>query len=272
MEFLLEDVDGVVLDAIVEIEPAALVLHSRGGTKGSGNAQNVDYAKALRLILSRLNTSAIRMVRAWVDSGPARKLPLEEREIFSADDSSVSAKEIFTLLSKRMQAVGRRPSVGPAKGNSNKRIRIALSSGTVGEIEALLGAFPKENIEREQDRVRKAAATLARSILQTIEDADGRTLERRAKMKSTDLDRTQLEKHIRELISRQQGRCALSGIELELPGEVVDPDLKASPDRIDSDLGYTRGNIQIVCWFINRWKSDDTNSNFIRLLQRVRNI
>jgi hypothetical protein len=28
-------------------------------------------------------------------------------------------------------------------------------------------------------------------------------------------------------------------------------------------------NIQIVCWFINRWKNDDSDANFKKLLERI---
>lgn len=58
--------------------------------------------------------------------------------------------------------------------------------------------------------------------------------------------------------------CALSGLQLDLSGS--DPDLAPSLDRIDSKHHYEAGNLQVVARFINRWKSDDEQSNFVRLL------
>ena len=113
------------------------------------------------------------------------------------------------------------------------------------------------------------AKGLADSIFKTVSQSNGQVAERRVKDKSTDMDRHELEAHLSQLIREQKGRCALSGLPFSLPGPSVDADLKPSPDRINSDEGYNRDNIQVVCWFINRWKSDDSNPNFMRLLELV---
>lgn len=63
------------------------------------------------------------------------------------------------------------------------------------------------------------------------------------------------------------GICAVTGLELDFSGR--DPDLAPSLDRIDSDGDYEPGNVQVVAWFVNRWKSDDSQENFARLLQLV---
>ena len=39
---------------------------------------------------------------------------------------------------------------------------------------------------------------------------------------------------------------------------------------IDSDAHYAEGNLQIVCRFANRWKNNDQDSNFRRLIAAVR--
>ncbi|MBT2336545.1 hypothetical protein J7E49_21860 [Variovorax paradoxus] len=62
--------------------------------------------------------------------------------------------------------------------------------------------------------------------------------------------------------------CALSGLKMEMSRN--DPDLTPSLDRIDSSKHYEPGNLQVVARFINRWKSDDDESNFLRLLDLVR--
>ena len=48
------------------------------------------------------------------------------------------------------------------------------------------------------------------------------------------------------------------------------PDLAPSLDRIDSSKHYEPGNLQVVARFINRWKSDDEQENFLRLLKLVK--
>ena len=113
------------------------------------------------------------------------------------------------------------------------------------------------------------AYELAGSILSTVSGSNGQIVERRVKPKTTSMSRLELEAHIAELIYAQKGLCALTGLPLDLFPNVVDREMKASPDRIDSDLGYEKGNIQVVCWFVNRWKSDDSDANFRRLLSRL---
>lgn len=115
----------------------------------------------------------------------------------------------------------------------------------------------------------KAAFVMADGILSTVAGANGQVVERRVKPKSTSMDRFQLEAHLVELIRAQKGLCALTGLPFELPPNATDHDMMASPDRIDSDLGYEKGNIQVVCWFANRWKGDDSDANFRRLLARI---
>lgn len=65
----------------------------------------------------------------------------------------------------------------------------------------------------------------------------------------------------------EPGTCAVTNLALDLSG--ADPDLAPSLDRIDSDGHYEPGNVQIVAWFVNRWKSDDSQANFERLLRLV---
>ena len=80
----------------------------------------------------------------------------------------------------------------------------------------------------------------------------------------------ELRQHIAELIEHQARRCALTGLSLHFAGDVdADLDRVASLDRKDSDGHYAPGNLQVVCRFANRWKSDDTNENFLRLIELI---
>lgn len=68
---------------------------------------------------------------------------------------------------------------------------------------------------------------------------------------------------IRELNTRQNGRCAISNIPLNwipssrLEGQICPFD-RASIDRINPKLGYTKGNIQLVIDMANRAKGSHT--------------
>ncbi len=122
-----EGEDGEPLDAAVTVYPSSFVLHSRGGSKGSKNETNLDYSQALRLILRRLSDSETPIQAVWVDSAPVQAMPIADRTILTKDEASASAASIFTLLSRRMQAIGRAPTSKSSHGNSNKRIRFNFS-------------------------------------------------------------------------------------------------------------------------------------------------
>jgi len=72
--------------------------------------------------------------------------------------------------------------------------------------------------------------------------------------------------HVAELMA--SGRCAITGLILD--ESMQDPELMPSLDRIDSNRHYEPGNLQVVARFVNRWKSDDSATNFARLLKLIR--
>ena len=92
----------------------------------------------------------------------------------------------------------------------------------------------------------------------------------RPKHKTIDLYGEELEQHILELLVDQDGLCKITGFPLQYDGASSDREMLCSLDRIDSDEGYRRGNLQIVCNFINRWKSNEGDANFRRLIARLR--
>lgn len=67
---------------------------------------------------------------------------------------------------------------------------------------------------------------------------------------------------------RQNGKCALSGVEMTF--ETGDLTL-TSLDRIDSDIGYTQPNIQFVCWYANKMKQDLNQDKFIEFCKLIGN-
>lgn len=82
--------------------------------------------------------------------------------------------------------------------------------------------------------------------------------------------RHELEGIIKKLIDDQKGLCALTGLPLQWQGDAEDTAMLASLDRIDSDGHYSDGNLQVVCRFVNGWKSNSPDGEFRRLLGIVR--
>ena len=76
---------------------------------------------------------------------------------------------------------------------------------------------------------------------------------------------------LHELWTKQGGRCKLSGLNMtfrKTPEEVrnsAHARYLVSVDRIDSDVNYTKDNIQLVCSVVNFMKRDLTDGEFIKL-------
>lgn len=107
---------------------------------------------------------------------------------------------------------------------------------------------------------------MAESVNKTVGASGGQRIQN-IKSKSTNMTTSQLEELMSILIEEQNYRCALTGLKLS-NGE--DGQLVPSPDRIDSNGQYIKGNIQIVCKFANFWKSNQGNDEFLRLIKLVR--
>lgn len=75
-----------------------------------------------------------------------------------------------------------------------------------------------------------------------------------------------------DLYILQKGQCALTGWIMETQSftfgknEIRDT---MSLDRIDSRIGYVRGNVQLVCWQVNIAKSDLLPHDFMNLCKSV---
>lgn len=143
---------GGLLDATVELEPGAIIVLSRGGTRGTPGASNQDYAAALRLMLRRLLASRRVITGVWVDSLPVQSMSRPDRQILDQTDFPADAETIFSLLGRRMERIGKAPGSDPEKGNRNKRIRIELAGGSVEEITSIIGAKPDGEAPRTAAR------------------------------------------------------------------------------------------------------------------------
>ena len=121
------DDSGVPIDAHFEVRSGELVLHSRGGTRGTAHARNTDYQAALRLILDRFRRSGLKIADAWVDSRHVERLPIRQRRVLFPDDAGLSVDELYTKLSRRMASIGRDPDLPSGKGNRTRRLRFAFA-------------------------------------------------------------------------------------------------------------------------------------------------
>jgi hypothetical protein len=64
--------------------------------------------------------------------------------------------------------------------------------------------------------------------------------------------------------------CPVLGIPLTLRND-GNKDSSPSLDRIDSNKGYIKGNIQIISWRANNLKADGTLEEFIKLVEFMKN-
>lgn len=104
----------------------------------------------------------------------------------------------------------------------------------------------------------------------TVAASNGQQVLRTIKNKELRIPEGNLEPYLDALLEAQEGLCAITGLQLQFLGDEDDKEMLCSLDRIDSDGHYEVGNLQIVCRFVNRWKSDDDDRQFRRLLELVR--
>lgn len=120
------------------------------------------------------------------------------------------------------------------------------------------------------DARRRAVVRMVMTARDTVAQANGQQVLRTIKRKEIRFTTPQqFEEYVAALIASQDGLCAITGLELQFDGDHDDPALLCSLDRIDSDGHYEAGNLQVVCKFINRWKSDAKDAEFRRLIQLV---
>jgi hypothetical protein len=76
-------------------------------------------------------------------------------------------------------------------------------------------------------------------------------------------DVTTLTSFLKNLYEKQNGKCAISGMPLELQIGTKKPNPnKCSVDRINSNRGYNHRNVWLVCWWVNQMKMDMTMDVF----------
>ena len=116
----------------------------------------------------------------------------------------------------------------------------------------------------------KSIAEIKYSVGKTVFNSNGQVVPTTVKNKELHMSDAELDKLIRELLGIQEDRCAITGLPLQFRGTQTDENMLPSLDRIDSKGHYARGNLQIVCRFINFWKQASDDGEFRRLVSVLR--
>ena len=103
------------------------------------------------------------------------------------------------------------------------------------------------------------------SVQSTVANSNGQIVLKTVKNKELRMEPEELERHLAALLVQQDYKCALTGIPMQPHGAQTDKNLKPSLDRVDSNGHYEKGNLQVVCQFINFWKGASDNEEFKQL-------
>jgi 5-methylcytosine-specific restriction protein A len=142
----ISDSDGAALDAKVEVEDGAIIVHSRGGAFGKPNLRNPDHRKALRAIIERLGANDVTPSGVWLDSRVAQSWPDADRRLLDAAELDLPIDQVVTLIGQRGAGKGREDGAA-GHGNSTKRVRIGVPGASIEQLAILLGAAtPASNL------------------------------------------------------------------------------------------------------------------------------
>lgn len=164
MQITISDDDGNALNAKIDVEPEAIILHSRGGARGKPNERNSDYQPALRTILKRLHASDAVASGVWLDSRVVQHWPMADRQLIEASDFDRPLDDLVSLIGRSGLTKGQ--TKGTNGGNSTKRILIGVPGKSAIELQALL--HPRPTARRE---ARLSAEVLRRVSLEMIDEA-----------------------------------------------------------------------------------------------------
>jgi len=114
----------------------------------------------------------------------------------------------------------------------------------------------------------RAAYRMVMTAMSTAAQANGQTVMRTVKNKDNGfISESEFLAYVEALLVSQENLCAITSLPLQLDGAETDREMLPSLDRIDSDGHYEAGNLQVVCAFVNRWKSDGSDPEFRRLVR-----
>jgi hypothetical protein len=140
------DDSSQILDAEFDVDPrdgggASIVFHARYGTRGSGREVNIDYLRALEVVLARLTTLNASITAIEVDSRVARGLPFEERLLpLTYPVHLVEGMDLGRLrrdVTEAQRRIARESTAKAVGGNNHKRIRISVTFSANTELDVV---------------------------------------------------------------------------------------------------------------------------------------
>lgn len=177
---------------------------------------------------------------------------------------------------KAARAAGIMPGGDPAtfvREEQEKTFEWAASAPVAWpELRSVAGGIDTEPTAAlsEGDALNNTVIRLCRTARQTAATSHGQTVLRTLKNKDIFLSAEELAVYVRKLFHEQSGRCAITGLQMELDGLHANEELLCSLDRIDSNGHYASGNLQVVCRFINRWKGSSGDTAFRDLIKLLK--
>ncbi|ATY32538.1 hypothetical protein [Sphingomonas psychrotolerans] len=153
----METDSGPQLDARIEIEDGAVLLHSRSG----GPPRNSHYEKVLELIIRRLRAHekilGQQIDDILIDSTLARPRPRHERILVSAGEiSGFTDSALITRIRQTARKWGQEP--GTVGGNSTKALRIEVRGQSAQSLRAML------KLQRWRISVERLTSELQRQV------------------------------------------------------------------------------------------------------------
>lgn len=161
--------------------------------------------------------------------------------------------------------------------NKERPLRISLAPHYYVNISEKFSRQAAENISKRknlelkcEDDIKRAAMRMVKTAKDTVVSANGQQVLQMVKQKENRFRTDEIfNEYVTDLLKAQNCQCAITGLKLQSDEHADDQELIASLDRIDSNGHYEPGNLQVVCRFVNRWKSDGNDAEFRRLMSLV---
>ena len=153
--------DGRSLDARVDFEDGAIVLHSRSGS--GSTSRNPDYRETLETILARLANAGIKP-DVFLDSNRVDHLPLAQRRIVRGAQLTGSVSEQFNQIVRAMNA-------GRASNGAWSKIRLMAPSGKGSDLTEIVNSPVGQQRRPLQKPRRRADERLTSEQQRQVRDA-----------------------------------------------------------------------------------------------------
>ncbi len=125
-------------------------------------------------------------------------------------------------------------------------------------------AWRKENEEKVKEANKKRYHEIDRIAIQESPKLWLKSkLKKIRKRKGLSID------HLLSLLEKQNGKCAISGIVMTTTFE---DHAAISIDRIDSNVGYEPGNVQLVCTALNLAKKHHSHESIVEFVRMIREV